>query len=96
MHIKGSCKEHSGFDAAYRREWRNALDKVGADVESFKKPTHHLRGEFVTSVAHATGSVVTAQAYAGHSDPLTTSRHYFDPTRVKKNVVIDPLGQSLS
>lgn len=96
LHIKGSCKIHSGFDEAYRREWRNALDKVGADVESFKKPTHHLRGEFVTSVAHLTGSVVTAQAYAGHSDPLTTSRHYFDPTRVKKNVVIDPLGQSLS
>ena len=96
IHLIGYTVHHRADDEHYRKEWRKAVTLAGGDYRNYKKPTHHLRGEFITAVAHASGSVTTAQAYAGHSDPLTTSRHYYDASRVKNRIEINPLGQSLS
>ena len=90
----GQFNCHQGpHEVKYREEWRRTVTSAGGDWKDIKKPTHHLRGEFITEVAHRSGGVTTAQAYAGHSDPLTTSRHYYDASRVKNRVVINPLGQ---
>ena len=96
IHLIGYTVHHRADDEHYRLEWRRAVKLAGGDFRDYKKPTHHLRGEFITAVAHTSGGVTTAQAYAGHSDPITTSRHYYDASRVKNRIVIDPLGQSLS
>ena len=90
LHLSGFTTIHRAHDESYRKEWRRAVFLAGGDYRKIKKPTHHLRGEFITAVAHTSGSVTTAQAYAGHSDPLTTSRHYYDASRVKDRVEIDP------
>lgn len=92
----GFDQERSYFEKQWKRHWRLGLETIGEDWKDYPKTTHQLRGEFITAVCHQTGGVTTAQAYAGHADPQTTAKHYYDPTKVGGRVEINPIGQSLS
>lgn len=93
MHLSSFTTNHLSNDESYRKEWRRAFEKAGGDYNEIKKPTHQLRGEFITDIIAKTQGVATAQAYAGHSNPLTTTNHYCDSSRIAKVVEINPLGR---
>lgn len=93
LHLSSFTTTHLSNDDAYRQEWRKAVKQAGGDYKEIKKPTHQLRGEFITAIIEKTQGVATAQTFAGHSNPQTTTNHYCDASRIAKVVEINPLGR---